>query len=115
MMLRESGRKIGSEIQSIEQSIADILTTPLGSRLMRRDYGSILPNLIDQPMNDALRLIIFSAVYSSILRWETRITIQRIQFAEFKKGAIVLEFDASLSSTNQPLNLNVPLQMGAIV
>ena len=33
----------------LAQSIADILTTPLGTRLMRHDYGSLLPELIDQP------------------------------------------------------------------
>uniref|UniRef100_UPI0026076D20 ATPase domain-containing protein n=1 Tax=uncultured Sphingobium sp. TaxID=316087 RepID=UPI0026076D20 len=31
--------------------VRDILTTPIGSRLMRRDYGSLIPELIDQPAN----------------------------------------------------------------
>ena len=40
----------------IRQSVRDILTTPLGSRLMRRDYGSEIFALIDQPQNDVIRL-----------------------------------------------------------
>ncbi len=31
------------------QSVNDILLTPVGSRLMRRNYGSLCPDLIDSP------------------------------------------------------------------
>jgi hypothetical protein len=34
------------------QSVNDILLTPVGSRLMRRNYGSLCPDLIDSPQND---------------------------------------------------------------
>ena len=40
-----------SEIAHIRQSLRDILTTPVGSRLMRRDYGCNLMSLLDRPMN----------------------------------------------------------------
>ncbi|MEN1410054.1 GPW/gp25 family protein, partial [Pseudomonas aeruginosa] len=40
----------------IRQSIADILTTRIGTRVMRREYGSQLPELIDAPFNDTTRL-----------------------------------------------------------
>jgi len=39
--------------EHLVQSLADILGTPLGTRAMRRDYGSLLPELIDQPTNPA--------------------------------------------------------------
>lgn len=38
MMSRENGQSI-ELFQSIKQSIQDILTTPIGSRVMRREYG----------------------------------------------------------------------------
>ncbi|HCT5197170.1 TPA: hypothetical protein OTZ41_004252, partial [Raoultella ornithinolytica] len=43
--------------------VHDILLTSQGSRLARREYGSLLSALIDQPQNPALRLQIMSAVY----------------------------------------------------
>ncbi|MBB2777202.1 UNVERIFIED_ORG: phage baseplate assembly protein W, partial [Comamonas terrigena] len=43
-MDRTTGRRI-SGIDHVRQSVADILTTPLGSRLERRNYGSLLPSL----------------------------------------------------------------------
>ena len=62
----------------IRQSIADILTTPLGTRVMREDYGSLLPELIDRPQNGRLALQLAAASYMAISRWEPRISIQRI-------------------------------------
>jgi hypothetical protein len=35
----------------LSQSIGDILSTPIGSRVMRRDYGSALFELVDAPGN----------------------------------------------------------------
>ena len=54
-MNRETGSAI-STLEHIGQSISDILTTRLGTRVMRREYGSLLPELVDQPFNDATRL-----------------------------------------------------------
>ena len=41
-------------LDHLRQSIADILSTPLNTRVMRRDYGSRLPELIDQPITPRL-------------------------------------------------------------
>ena len=37
--------------EHLKQSIIDILTTPVGSRVICREYGSNLFKLIDQPVN----------------------------------------------------------------
>ncbi len=65
----------------LAQSIGDIITTPLGSRLMRRDYGSLLFELIDRPLNGATRLLCIMAVAMAIARWEPRINVRQIQIA----------------------------------
>ena len=51
MMSRNTGLSLSSEADQIRQSIQDILTTPIGSRIMRRNYGSLLPQLIDARCN----------------------------------------------------------------
>jgi phage baseplate assembly protein W len=38
------------------QSIGDILSTPIGTRLGRRDYGSLVPQQLDQPNNATGRI-----------------------------------------------------------
>lgn len=62
----------------LAQSIGDILSTPIGSRVMRRDYGSLLFELIDQPINGALRMLIHAATALAIRRWEPRLRLERV-------------------------------------
>ncbi|MEO3701793.1 GPW/gp25 family protein [Acinetobacter ursingii] len=109
---RETGSTL-SEIESISQSIEDIITTPLGSRPMRREYGSIVPDLIDQPMNDVLILKMYSAIYTPVSRWENRINIESISISKISSGFLQLDLESVHTITGQSLNLNIPLQMGA--
>jgi phage baseplate assembly protein W len=39
----------------------DLLTTLIGTRLCRRHYGSLVPDLIDHPCNDFTKLKIMNA------------------------------------------------------
>ena len=76
-MDRSTGRRI-TGMNHLQQSIADILTTPLGSRLQRRTYGSLLPGLIDQPDNARTRLRCYAAIASALLDWEPRLRVTRV-------------------------------------
>lgn len=109
-----TGRPI-ADLEHIRQSIRDILATPIGSRVMRRDYGSLLPALIDQPMHGATLLRLTAATYAALLRWEPRIRITRARFAPdaTQPGRIVV--DLQIVRTDQPgtaAALTVPLAMG---
>lgn len=93
-MNRDTGRRLTDEAAHIRQSIRDILTTPVGSRLMRREYGSLIPELIDQPANDANRLRLMSASVSAILRWEPRVTVQSSSLNIDPDGKATLDLEA---------------------
>lgn len=60
----------------VQQSIRKVLTTPIGARVMRRDFGSNLPELVDRKMTTANILAIYSASASAIRRWEPRFRMQ---------------------------------------
>lgn len=62
-----------NDMEHLKQSVRDILTTPLASRVMRREYGSLVPDLIDEPMNNTTRLQCMSAAVIALTRWEPRI------------------------------------------
>lgn len=64
-----TGRTSGGDAH-LRQSIADILTTPIGSRVMRRDYGSQSADLIDWQVNDSTRLLAYAATAMALMRWE---------------------------------------------
>ena len=63
----------------LRQSITDILTTPIGSRVMRRDYGSKLFTLIDAPMHPRGILRIYAAVATALEQWEPRLRLTRVR------------------------------------
>ncbi|MBK5910131.1 hypothetical protein CCR85_01310 [Rhodothalassium salexigens] len=61
-MDRRTGQALDAT-RHVRQSVEDILTTPVGTRVMRRDYGSHLFDLTDIPANaaGALRLVAAAA------------------------------------------------------
>lgn len=114
-MNRETGAAI-SELDHISQSIADILTTRIGTRVMRREYGSLLPELVDFPFNDAIRLRVYAGTVMALMRWEPRISLSRVRFNGANlQGQSALELEGSVVDSNEPLSLSVPLQMGGSV
>lgn len=61
--------------QHVQQSIAKILTTPIGTRVLVRDFGSEVPNLIDAKMTAKNVLLLYSAAAQAIERWEPRFRV----------------------------------------
>lgn len=107
-----TGRAIDG-MTHIRQSIADILTTRIGTRVMRRDYGSLLPELIDHPANPANLLRLRAASVMAILRWEPRIRITRIDFSYATNGSATIEMDAVRTAgprAGQPVSLAIQVR-----
>ncbi|NBB57241.1 baseplate assembly protein [Pantoea vagans] len=107
-MNRETGGTM-TDLDHIRQSVRDILLTPVGTRVMRRQYGSLLSALIDQPQNEVLRLQIMSACYMAILKWEPRVTLTAISFESYINGAMVVELSGNRTDSAQPFSLTVPV------
>lgn len=78
-MNRQTGLTIADETAHIRQSVADILLTPIGTRIMRRDYGSQLFELIDRPVSTALALQLSAASVMALKKWEPRIEVTRFK------------------------------------
>lgn len=113
-MNRQSGRSIGT-LDHLRQSMADVLTTPLGSRVMRREYGSQIPDLIDQPLNGATTLLVYAATAMALMRWEPRVRLSRVQLLPATEhGSADLVIEGVLIDSNEPFNLQVPLRLGAM-
>ncbi|RXJ66375.1 phage baseplate protein, partial [Veronia nyctiphanis] len=73
------------------QSLADILTTPIGTRVMRRDYGSRLFELVDAPMNDETLGEIYVATAEAIERWEPRFHLLQVLTSKLSPGHVTLD------------------------
>lgn len=77
-MSRSNGKGLDG-FEHLRQSIADILSTPVGTRVHRRDYGSRIPRLVDRPINQSLVAELVAAAAEALDRWEPRLRLERIQ------------------------------------
>lgn len=85
-----TGKTLGG-IDHLRQSIRDILTTPIGSRVMRREYGSRIFQLVDAPMNRSTLLDIYAATAEAIAKWEPRFKLQSVVATSAAPGQVTLD------------------------
>ena len=76
-MDENTGRQIDG-VQEVFQSIKRILQTPLGSRVMRPEFGSRLYDLLDKPDTPATFLAIDAATLDAINRLEPRFLPRKV-------------------------------------
>lgn len=105
-MNRDTGEAI-TDTEHIRQSVRDILITPEGSRIARREYGSLLSVLIDQPQNDVVRLQVMAAAYTALSRWEPRIRLSSLGITSAFDGSMVVELTGQRAD-GSPLAMSVP-------
>ena len=110
-MNARTGRAMDS-LAHIQQSVADILTTPIGSRVMRREYGSLLPELIDEPFIGPTALRAYAATVVALMKWEPRIRVQRVtrQVSTQRPGRFDLIITAQRVDNGERVSLAVPLR-----
>lgn len=68
----------------IENSIKDILLTPLGSRVMLPEYGSRIYELIDRRVDDEFRADLACFVIEAVEKWEKRVKIDEVRLIGLK-------------------------------
>ncbi|AYG44319.1 GPW/gp25 family protein [Pseudomonas sp. DCB_CB] len=87
---RRTGQPL-SGLDHLKQSIEDILTTPLGSRRMRPEYGSNLRRFVDLPVNEGWKSAVQAEVARALGRWEPRVQLERVKVVSVLDGQIGLE------------------------
>ncbi|WP_187439693.1 GPW/gp25 family protein, partial [Escherichia coli] len=97
-----------NDMEHLKQSVRDILITPLASRVMRREYGccgreygSLVPDLIDEPMNNTTRLQCMSAAVIALTRWEPRIALDAIDVVWKAGGRAGVTLSGTVMQTMQ--------------
>jgi phage baseplate assembly protein W len=84
-------QKIGTIQESnagerIKDSIHLILATRIGERPFNPEYGSRLPELVFEPMDDALKELLRYYTVDALSRWEKRIEIQQVNLEDHFSG-----------------------------
>lgn len=94
----------------LRQSVRDILITPLGSRVMRRDYGSGLFELIDANLTPLTLALIYAATVDALRKWEPRLRVTRVQAEalpeELEAGRIEIILEGQYLPDGQEIRLD---------
>ena len=104
-MNKYTGKRLQG-IDHLKQSILDILTTPVGSRVMRRDYGSRIFELVDNPMVDDFAIELFAATAEALAKWEHRLRLERVQIKHIGKGQVTLLLWGFYLPEGKPITLD---------
>jgi len=100
-----TGKALGG-IAHLRQSLTDILTTPLGSRVMRRDYGSRLFQLIDAPLNRRTLMELYAATAEAIARWEPRFRVTKVKAVQAKPGSVELDLTGEYLPSGESVTID---------
>jgi phage baseplate assembly protein W len=93
----------------LSQSIADIILTPVGSRVMRRTYGSRVPDLIDAPIGQRVLVDVTAAVATALERWEPRYRLDRLRLDRAgADGTVEITLIGRLTTTGETAVIQVP-------
>lgn len=105
-MNAKTGKPLGG-IDHLRQSVADILTTPLGSRVMLREYGSNLPDLVDRPGNLSTLVDVYAAAATALDRWEPRLRLTNVTVntSLSTPGSLVLDIEGIYTPDGSPVLL----------
>ena len=89
-------------LNHLSQSIADVLTTPLNSRVMKRGYGCRLFDLVDAPITEAFRVQAVEAVFTALTRWEPRLSLDRVDVNGSPGGVLAITLTGGITGTDRP-------------
>lgn len=80
---------------SVAESIKRILETPIGTRVMRPEFGSRLHELIDKRMDEKWKLDFVRFTAEAIDKWEKRVKLTDVELCKLEDGKVyyTLHFD----------------------
>ena len=100
---------VGS-VEDINQSLAILLTTSLGERVMQPDYGCNLKDFLFEPQNTTLITYIEDVVRNAIVYHEPRIKVNRIKVDSDQQveGRLLIDVAYTIRTTNTRSNYVYP-------
>jgi len=87
----ESREYEGRYIVSVADEIVRLLSTPIGSRVMRPKYGSELYKLRDRKLNDEWRLMAIKYTFVAINCYIKRVRCRKVMFEVIGDGRIKMK------------------------
>lgn len=102
-----------SGVQDIDQSLQIILSTRLGERIMRHDFGCDLGEIMFEEINQGMVNTLTGLVTDAILYHEPRIKLERVDVSDSESvhGLLLIRLDYTVRSTNSRYNMVYPFYL----
>ncbi len=96
--------------QDIESSLDILLSTRLGERIMRPDYGCNLDEMVFEAMNLTMRTYLKDLVEHAILYHEPRIELEKLEIDTRREteGILLIHIGYRVRTTNSRFNYVYP-------
>lgn len=103
------GTVMSTGYEDIGGSLHILLSTTLGERVMRPDYGCNLRDYVFSPLNTSMEAYIRKLVEDAIIYYEPRITLEKLG-VEFRdtEGLLLITIDYMIDATNSRANYVYP-------
>lgn len=108
--------RLSGGMSRINGSIHHILTTFIGERFMQPDFGSKIPSLIFEPLDEILKKKLSLYTVQALRKWEKRIELQAIGYddSEFitNQNTIHIYLEYTIINSQVPGNYTYPWYRG---
>ena len=106
------GLSMSSGAKDIQESLFILLSTKTGERFMTPNFGCDLDEMLFEPMNLDLEKRIENEIKRAILLYESRITLEVINFKHnLVKGIIYIDIQYIIRTTNTRTNIVYPFYL----
>jgi Bacteriophage baseplate protein W len=101
---------------NVEQSLAILLQTALGERVMRPDFGTEAPRLVFAPGSEQFLHLLETTVRNAIINWEPRVDVQSLdaEADPVDPARITVSIAYTIRQTNTRKNLVFPYYLGVL-
>lgn len=93
-------RNTGKALEGAEhvlQSIRDIITTPRGSRVMLREYGCAVPDMVDRPINELFEIELHASIAEALAKWEPRFRLTSVWISgRSPRGQVIIGIEGTI-------------------
>lgn len=95
--------------EDIKQSLYILLSTTMGERVMRSDFGANLMQQVFEPMDAGFKPFVTSIISDAITLYEPRINLDGVDvFVDNEEGRIELTVNFTVISSNSRANIVYP-------
>lgn len=102
-----------TDVEKVRMAIEQVLGTLIGSRIMRRNFGSALRSIVFSPNDESFALLAEHVIRESIQAWEKRVIVGSVEVSNVNRdeGRVDITVNFKVVKTQQFGSLVYPFYL----